>query len=210
MRTALLLPALLLAACGVQRVRPPPAPSLPGLDGAAIPAATVAPRAPALLPAPAAASADESAWAADAHHLALAELEHQKTQAYTGLSDAQLDRVRIGELALARHQGHQALEVFRQLNQELAQAQKKYLVAAGDSLWVISGREAVYGNPWLWPLIWQANLDTLKDPNRLLVGQKLKIRPNPTIDEVVKAVDYAHADLQRRGVHIGVVREAQP
>jgi nucleoid-associated protein YgaU len=204
-RCSLLL-LLALAGCSLpQRIEAPArAAPLPGLDAPHAPAA--APRAARVVsPAPV---ADDS-YARDANDLALAQLELQKAQTYTGLSDDQLARVRLGELAIARNQGRTALDVLQPLNRELAQKTNRYVVAAGDSLWIIAGRENVYDNSWLWPLIWQSNLDTLRDPNKLLSGQKLKIRPNPTIDEVVKAVDYAHS-YASRSVHIGEIKEASP
>lgn len=147
--------------------------------------------------------------ALDVAYLLRADLELQKLQTYTGLSDAQLERMRAAEVALAGRQGRRAWELLNALNRELAEATKRYVVAAGDSLWIISGRPEVYGNPYLWPLIWDANIDAIKDPNQLRAGQRLKIRSNPTIDEVVRAVDTARS-YRSATVRIGEVREAPP
>ncbi len=145
--------------------------------------------------------------ALDVHLLLRAEIELQKLQTYTGLSDEQLERMRIAEVALASRQGRRAFELLSALNQALAQATQRYVVAAGDTLWIISGRPEVYGNPRLWPLIWDANRDVLADPNRVRAGQRLKIRPNPTIEEVVAAVERAHS-YRSTTVRIGEVRES--
>lgn len=147
--------------------------------------------------------------ALDVAYLLRADLELQKLQTYTGLSDAQLERMRVAEVALASRQGRRAWELLNALNRELAEATKRYVVAAGDSLWIISGRPEIYGNPYLWPLIWDANVDAIKDPNRLRAGQRLKIRSNPTIDEVVRAVDTARS-YRSATVRIGEVRETSP
>lgn len=147
--------------------------------------------------------------ALDVHFLLRADLELQKLQTYTGLSDEQLERMRVAEVALASRHGRRAWNLLNALNRELAEATKRYVVAAGDSLWIISGRPEVYGNPYLWPLIWDANLDAIKDPNQLRAGQRLKIRGNPTIDEVVRAVDTARS-YRSATVRIGEVREAPP
>lgn len=147
--------------------------------------------------------------ALDVAYLLRADVELQKLQTYTGLSDAQLERMRVAEVALASRQGRRAWELLNALNRELAQATKRYVVAAGDSLWIISGRPEVYGNPYLWPLIWDANVDVIRDPNQLRAGQRLKIRSNPTIDEVVRAVDTARS-YRNATVRIGEVREATP
>jgi LysM repeat protein len=48
-----------------------------------------------------------------------------------------------------------------------------YTVKKGDSLWRIAGR--VYGNPFKWPRIYQANKEKIKTPNKIYPGQVLKI-----------------------------------
>ncbi len=145
--------------------------------------------------------------ALDINDRTLAQLELQKLQTYTGMSDAQLARMRTAEVALASGQGRRAYGLLSALTRELATATQRYVVAAGDSLWIISGRPEVYGNPYLWPLVWQANLDSLSDPNQLRAGQRLKIRSNPTVAEVVQAIDTAHRYRGTR-VHIGPVQDA--
>jgi len=52
-------------------------------------------------------------------------------------------------------------------------ATKIYVVVSGDSLSKIAKRE--YGDAKLWPKIFDANQDILKDPNKIYPGQKLKI-----------------------------------
>ena len=46
-------------------------------------------------------------------------------------------------------------------------------VKKGDTLWKIA--ERYYGDGNLYPKIFEANRDILKDPNMIKVGQKLKI-----------------------------------
>jgi len=48
-----------------------------------------------------------------------------------------------------------------------------YTVKKGDSLWRIAGR--VYGNPFKWPRIYQANKEKIKHPNKIYPGQVLTI-----------------------------------
>lgn len=52
-------------------------------------------------------------------------------------------------------------------------ATKIYEVVSGDSLSKIAKRE--YGNANHWKLIYEANQDILKDPDKIFPGQKLKI-----------------------------------
>jgi nucleoid-associated protein YgaU len=54
-----------------------------------------------------------------------------------------------------------------------AKAYETYVVVSGDSLSAIAKRH--YGNASLWPKIFEANKDVLKDPNKIFPGQKLKL-----------------------------------
>ena len=48
-----------------------------------------------------------------------------------------------------------------------------YEVKRGDTLSKIAGE--FYGDPSLYPKIFEANRDTLNDPDKIQVGQKLRI-----------------------------------
>ncbi len=52
-----------------------------------------------------------------------------------------------------------------------------YEVLPGESLWTIAARTV--GDPTLWPALYRANRDQIKDPSVLYPGQKLTI---PAID----------------------------
>ncbi|APV51864.1 peptidoglycan-binding protein [Betaproteobacteria bacterium GR16-43] len=56
-------------------------------------------------------------------------------------------------------------------------ATKIYEVKSGDSLSKIAKHE--YGDGNAWKIIFEANKDILKDPNKIFPGQKLKIPPKP-------------------------------
>lgn len=133
-----------------------------------------------------------------------ANAELQKAQRHTGLDDAQLLRLQAAEEILATGNSRLAYGQLRQLNWQLAKRIKTYAVQSGDSLWVIAAQSQHYSNPWLWPLIWRANLAVLPNPNRLRSGQVLKVRPHPTVDEAVDAVSYARREA---GVETGVTPE---
>ena len=53
---------------------------------------------------------------------------------------------------------------------------KLHEVRPGESLAVIAGREL--GDPLLWPVLYRANRDRIKDPTRIYPGQELTI-PEP-------------------------------
>ena len=46
-----------------------------------------------------------------------------------------------------------------------------------DCLWNISKKQQIYDSPFLWPKIWQANRDQIKDPDIIRIGEHLKIPP---------------------------------
>jgi nucleoid-associated protein YgaU len=52
-------------------------------------------------------------------------------------------------------------------------ADRVHVVRPGDSLWRIAA--AVTGDPTLWPLLYRANRDQIKDPSILYPGQRLTI-----------------------------------
>ena len=58
-----------------------------------------------------------------------------------------------------------------------ATAYQTYEVKSGDSLSRIA--KHFYGNGNAWKLIFEANTDVLKDPNKIFPGQKLKIPQKP-------------------------------
>lgn len=57
-----------------------------------------------------------------------------------------------------------------------------------DCLWNIAGREQIYNDPLMWPKIWQANTDKIRNPDLIYPGQVLSIPPaGPKSDEELKA-----------------------
>ena len=55
----------------------------------------------------------------------------------------------------------------------LAGEPTEHVVQPGENLWQIAGR--LGGNPQLWPLLYRANRDQIKDPSMLYPGQALQI-----------------------------------
>lgn len=50
-----------------------------------------------------------------------------------------------------------------------------YRVGTGETLWTIAAQKDIYGDPLLWPLIYQANRDQIRDPRQVYPGQSLSI-----------------------------------
>jgi nucleoid-associated protein YgaU len=142
--------------------------------------------------------------ALDGYYVSASARELQELYSVTGLSDAQLGRLREAEVALVRGEGARAHGLLQALNRELKE-DRSHRVRSGESLWTIAARPEVYANGFLWPLIWDANRDRIRDPDVLYAGQVLRIRPNPTVDEVVRAVETARSRIGSR-VRIGEIR----
>ena len=48
---------------------------------------------------------------------------------------------------------------------------ERYAVQRGDTLWGISGREQIYHDPFMWPLIYKANRQQIRDPDLVFPRQ---------------------------------------
>lgn len=66
-----------------------------------------------------------------------------------------------------------------------------YMVERGDSLWGISGKSQVYGNPYQWPLIYKANQDKIKDADLIYPGQRFAIERGVSAADIDAAVHHA-------------------
>ena len=68
-----------------------------------------------------------------------------------------------------------------------------YKVGEGENLWTIAAQPSVYGDGLLWPLLYQANRDQIKDPRQIFPGQTLSIRRDLTPEEIEEARQKARA-----------------
>ena len=74
--------------------------------------------------------------------------------------------------AIAALQGAETMVVEAE---EPAEEESPYmggcLVVSGDNLWNISGQDTIYGDPYMWPLIYKANSGQIKDADLIYPGQ---------------------------------------
>jgi len=76
-----------------------------------------------------------------------------------------------------------------------------YTVNEGETLWSIAARRDVYSDALLWPLIYKANRDQIKDPRQIYPGQSLTIprdfseQDKETAREVARRSDIFPLDL---------------
>lgn len=66
-----------------------------------------------------------------------------------------------------------------------------YQVGQDETLWMIAARREIYGDPFLWPLLYQANRDQIKDPRQIYPGQILSIPRDITGQEQEEAREKA-------------------
>ncbi|KAB0669866.1 LysM peptidoglycan-binding domain-containing protein [Oryzomonas sagensis] len=66
-----------------------------------------------------------------------------------------------------------------------------YTVRRGETLPQIAGRTEIYNDVSLWPLIYRANRDQIRDPKRLWPGQVLTIPRHFSHDDAVEARRYS-------------------
>jgi LysM repeat protein len=62
-----------------------------------------------------------------------------------------------------------------------------YVVKKGDTLPSIAARHEIYNDSFMWPLIYKANRDQIKDPRVLYTGQDLKIPREMGLEEIIVA-----------------------
>lgn len=141
--------------------------------------------------------------ALDAQRTRQAASELQALYNTTGLTDAQYASLRAAETALVRGDSSGALTRLLDLHKAVSKRTLRHTVQRGETLSSIAAREDVYGNSLLWPLIWQANRAMLPSPHKLRLGQKLVIRPSPTVEQVVAAIAEARKTPAR--VRVGRV-----
>jgi nucleoid-associated protein YgaU len=71
---------------------------------------------------------------------------------------------------------------------EEAPAADYHVVKKGECLWWIAEYEDIYNDPFMWPLIYDANKDKIKNPNLIYPGQEFSIpRAGYSVDEVKEA-----------------------
>ncbi|MGM0594788.1 MAG: LysM peptidoglycan-binding domain-containing protein [Pseudomonadota bacterium] len=104
--------------------------------------------------------------------------ETARRQAENALAQQQIEEDRLADLAADSAASDDV-------------ADDSYTVVSGDSLWAISGKGSVYGNPYQWPLIYKANRDKIEDADLIFPGQQFSIERGASSAEIDAAVNHA-------------------
>lgn len=116
--------------------------------------------------------------------------------------DAKNALIEADQLAqIAKQKALSAKQVTKKEEAPKKEAPKKgdateYKVVKGDCLWNIAGKAGIYGDPYQWPLIYDANKDQIKDANLIYPGQVFKIRKDVSPEEVKQARKKAGAKVK--------------
>jgi len=102
-------------------------------------------------------------------------------------------RLKAVELARAEAEARRLMERAKQVKEP--PLLNSYTVKRGETLPQISAQPGVYGDVLLWPLLYRANRDQIRNPRQLWPGQVLRIPRNLSRDDIQEARRYA---LERR------------
>jgi len=110
---------------------------------------------------------------------------------------AEETRARIAEQARLEAEAEARKQAERVNVQKERPLVFSHTVKRGESLPQIAALPEVYNDSYLWPLIYRANRDQIRDPRNLWPGQTLRIPRNYSRDDLQEARRYA----QERKLH---------
>lgn len=100
------------------------------------------------------------------------------------------------EIRLRKQQAAQAAEAARAAQKKSKEntppLPNSYTVRRGETLPQISARTEIYNDSTLWPIIYRANRDQIRNPKQLWPGQVFVIPRNFSHDEAVEARRYSN------------------
>ncbi|MEO5929328.1 MAG: LysM peptidoglycan-binding domain-containing protein [Candidatus Kapaibacterium sp.] len=107
--------------------------------------------------------------------------------------ERQLNGMRGEKIAVLPEFYNKIIDIAKQIN-DIRGRMKTSTYTVGtwakdrDCLWNIAGKETIYNDPFMWPKIWQANTEQIRNPDIIYPGQVLNIPPaGPKNDAELKA-----------------------
>ncbi|WP_224982910.1 LysM peptidoglycan-binding domain-containing protein [Geomonas agri] len=107
---------------------------------------------------------------------------------------ARLEEERLAKALAAEKAQREAIEAERRKARPVVKEPvlvASWTVRRGESLPLIASRAEVYGDRNLWPLIYRANRDQIRDPKHIWPGQVLRVPRNAGRDDYAEARHYA-------------------
>jgi nucleoid-associated protein YgaU len=90
--------------------------------------------------------------------------------------------------------------------------EKNYVVGTWaenrDCLWNIAGRAEIYADPMLWPRIWQANIEQIKNPDVIQPGWTLKVPANAPLNDDEKRAERVYWRKKRQAAAAAAAEQA--
>lgn len=127
-----------------------------------------------------------------------------------------LTALRREKVALLPEFYNKIIEVQREINSIRGRARSNtYTVGTWsedrDCLWNIAGKEQIYNDPFMWPKIWQANTDKIRNPDLIYPGQVLTIPPaGPKTDEELRAERLYYRRKRMSASRRAAIERSQP
>lgn len=121
--------------------------------------------------------------------------KYDKAKAYVDDCKPEEAKALMAEIEALLRQNKEAIAAAKaeEIKKAMEEAKKNeptvYTVEKGDSLWKISDKK--YMNPFMWPLIYWANKDKIKDPDLIFPGQMFKVRNDYTGTEKDDAIKFS-------------------
>jgi LysM repeat protein len=123
---------------------------------------------------------------------ALASAEQRIELARAALAQADVEQARQHlDAAQADCLSAQELSRYTGTAEQAPTAAGRYTVRRGDSLWGISAQADVYQNPFMWPMLYKANGDRIRDPDLIFPKQILAIPRAYSQEEADTAIQRA-------------------
>lgn len=122
------------------------------------------------------------------------ELEQERREAEHQKVLEEQRRKQVGERERETREARKKVEkvvAVKEKEREVRHLPTVHTVKRGETLPQIAAQPDVYGDALMWPLIYRANRDQIRDPKRIWPGQVLRIPRNPGRDDIAEAVRHA-------------------
>ncbi len=101
-------------------------------------------------------------------------------------------KTKPGEQAMAAEPAKEAVAAETMAEKPMEASElTSYTVLQGNHLWGISAQELIFNLAEMWPGLYRANMDQIKDPDLIYAGQVLKIPRGTSQDQIDRDINHA-------------------